>query len=602
MSVDAAVEEREDRRALSGGAVDVLRRGWRLLPEVRRGLVVTLLLALLATAGRVVVPLAVQQVVDRGVLRDGGPEPGVVGLLVGLAAVAVLITAVTSAVVTRRLVTTTETALASLRTRAFAHVHALSPVARATGERRGALVSRVTSDVDQLSVFMQWGGVLLVVTSAQVLLATLLMLVWSPPLALVVLGVLVPVALLVPRVTRRLAAAHGRVRRRVADLLTAVGEAVVGAPVLRAYGVSERTGRRVADAVEAHRKAQTRAIVLAAGTFSAGEVVTGVVLASVVGVGAVLAGAGSLTAGQVVGFAFLVTLLVGPLQIGVEVLNEAQNAVAGLRRVLDLLDEPVEVADPDVDDAVTLPDGPLDLRVAGVGYRYPSGTAALHDVDLAVAAGEHLAVVGETGSGKTTLLALLARLVDPSSGRVLAGGVDLRRVADADLRRRVLLVPQEGFLVDGTVAENVRWGDDDLDDAGVADVLDGLGLRAWREGLPDGVATRVGQRGGSLSAGERQLVALARAAAADPDVLLLDEATSAVDPATEVRLSAALGALTRGRTTVTVAHRLSTAEAADRVAVVAAGRVVEQGVAADLAAAGGEYARLDRAWRSGLSA
>jgi putative ABC transport system ATP-binding protein len=210
--------------------------------------------------------------------------------------------------------------------------------------------------------------------------------------------------------------------------------------------------------------------------------------------------------------------------------------------------------------------------------------------------------VGETGSGKTTFAKLVTRLMDPVEGTVLlgsdAGGwVPLHQVAFDSLRSRVVMVPQDGFLFDATVADNVRYGRPGISDDEVAAALEELGLGDWVAGLPEGVATHVGQRGESLSAGERQLVAVARAYVADPDLLVLDEATSAVDPATERRLTHALDRLTDGRTTLTIAHRLSTAERADEILVVDAGRVVQRGAHADLVDAEGPYARLHASWR-----
>jgi putative ABC transport system ATP-binding protein len=233
-----------------------------------------------------------------------------------------------------------------------------------------------------------------------------------------------------------------------------------------------------------------------------------------------------------------------------------------------------------------------------VGFAYPGGEPVLHDVDLTIEPRSRIAIVGETGSGKSTLAKLLTRLMDPTTGRVLIDGTDLRRVSFASLRQRVVLVPQEGFLFEGTLLENIRFGRPESTEDDIRLTLTELGLDGWLATLPQGLHTEVGQRGESLSAGERQLVALARAYLADPDLLVLDEATSAVDPGTEVRLQRALDSLTRGRTSIAIAHRLSTAEAADEVIVVDAGRLVERGPHSDLVRLGGVYTRLHASWVS----
>jgi putative ABC transport system ATP-binding protein len=238
-----------------------------------------------------------------------------------------------------------------------------------------------------------------------------------------------------------------------------------------------------------------------------------------------------------------------------------------------------------------------------VSFRYsPGARNALDGVDLTLEPRRRVAIVGETGSGKTTFAKLVTRLMDPTEGRVLLGSdeqgwVPLPTVAFGSLRERVVMVPQDGFLFDATVADNVRYGKPGMTDAHVTAAFDELGLGAWVEGLPHGVRTPVGQRGESLSAGERQLVAVARAYVADPDLLVLDEATSAVDPATERRLTRALDTLTTGRTTLTIAHRLSTAERADEVLVVDGGHVVQRGTHDELVDAVGPYARLHASWR-----
>jgi ATP-binding cassette subfamily B protein len=595
----ALAEHREE------GALATLRRGLRMMPEFRRGLPATFALALVATAGRVVVPIAVQQVIDRGLSGPGGPDLGLVRDLVLACAVVVVLTAVAVYRMNVRLFRTTETALAGLRSRAFRHVHDLS-VLHQQGQRRGSLVSRVTSDVDQLSTFMQWGGVLGVVSVGQLLVATVVMAVYSWQLTLLVLVCFVPLAVAVRFFARRLAAVYGVVRERVGDVLAAVSEAVVGAATVRAYGIRERTAARLDRAVDRHYRAQVSAQRTTAAVFVSGEFVAAVANAAVVVVGVLLGIGGDLTAGTLVAFLFLVTLFVAPVQTASEVLNEAQNAVAGFRRVLDVLETEPDVRDPAVDDpagARELPPGPLGVRFEHVTFRYaPGARPALDDVDLDIAPRRRVAIVGETGSGKTTFAKLVTRLMDPTAGRVLLGDdatgrVPLDRVSFASLRRRVVMVPQDGFLFDATVADNVRYGRPGLTDAEVLAAFDDLGLGAWVAGLAGGVGTRVGQRGESLSAGERQLVAVARAYVADPDLLVLDEATSAVDPATERRLTHALDTLTEGRTTLTIAHRLSTAERADEVLVVDGGRVVQRGTHADLVDADGPYARLHASWR-----
>jgi len=579
------------------GAWRTLVRGLRLTPEARDGLAATLLLALVATAGRVIVPVAVQQTIDRGLRAAGGPDLGVVATLVSLAALAIATTAISAYFMNVRLYRTSETALASLRTRAFRHVHDLSMLHQ-QAERRGALVSRVTSDVDQISQFVQFGGILFIVSMGQLLLASVLMVVYSWQLTLVVYLCFVPLMLCVRLFQRRLAVAYGRVRERVGDLLGAIAETVVAAPVIRAYGVQSRTASRLDSAIGSYQQEQTRAQRVSVFAFSTGEIVAGLANAAVVVVGVLLGVDGDLTVGELTAFLFLVALFVQPVQISTEVLNEAQNAIAGWRRVLDILDTSPDVADPG-ERGRDLPAGPVGVTFRHVHFAYPGGPEVLSDVDLTIAPQTRVAVVGETGSGKTTFAKLLTRLMDPSSGSVLLSGVPLRDVRFASLRSRVVMVPQDGFLFDATVGENIRYGRPDTDDADLVLALTELGLAEWLESLPAGLDSAVGERGESLSVGERQLVAIARAYLADPDLLVLDEATSAVDPATEVRLQRALDSLTRGRTTLAIAHRLSTAEAADEVIVVDAGRVVQRGPHSELLTQeGSPYARLHASWVS----
>jgi ATP-binding cassette subfamily B protein len=571
-----------------------IARGIELSPELKDGFRGTLAWALLSTVGRIVVPVSVQQTLDRGLGAPGGPDLGFTGAVAVLAAVAVLVTAVASYQMTYRLFRSAERGLATLRIKAFRHVHDL-PMLTQNTERRGALVSRVTSDVDQVSQFLIFGGVIAIVSVGQIVVATVVMAVYSWQLTLVVWICFLPLFASLRYFQRRLSQAYGVVREQVGVMLSKVSEPVVGAATVRSYGIEGRTQDRIDTAIDRYQQASTRAQGLTAFSFSLGGVSAGLANAGVLIIGVLLGVDGHITAGKVLAFAFLVTLFVGPVQIGTQVLTDAQNAIAGWRRVIGILDTPADVVDPG-EAGTALPRHPVVIDFEGVGFAYPGGAPVLHDIDLRVEPRTRLAVVGETGSGKTTLAKLLTRLMDPTSGTVRLDGVDLREVPFTSLRARVVLVPQEGFLFDSTLRANALYGRLDATDDDILTAVDQLGLGDWLATLPRGLDTRVGQRGESMSAGERQLVALVRAHLADPDLLVLDEATSAVDPALEMRIARALERLTKGRTSVTIAHRMSTAEGADEVVVVDRGRIVQRGPHADLVAEGGVYGRLHASW------
>ncbi len=576
-------------------ALATIRRGLSMTPEFRKGLVGTLLLAVIATVGKIIVPVAVQQTIDTG-LKSGVPDLPYISRAVALCAVAVVVTALCGYVMNVRLYRATESSLATLRVRGFRHVHDLSVLTQ-NSERRGALVSRVTNDIDQISTFMQWGGLMIIVAFGQLFVASVLMLVYSWQLTLLVWVCFVPLAIALPRFQRWLSRAYTAVRERTGDMLAAVSESVVGAAVIRAYAAERRTAERIDTAVDANRTAQVRAQTIVGFVFPITELVAALAIAGIVVLGVRLGLSGDISAGELVAFLFLVTLFVSPMQTATEVLNEAQNAVAGWRRILGVIDTPADVADPGAAGA-ELPRGPISVGFEDVHFAYPGGEPVLHGVTLRIPPRSRIAVVGETGSGKTTFAKLLTRLMDPVSGRVTIDGHDLRDVRFSSLRERIVMVPQDGFLFDGTLADNIRYGKPSATRAEMELALTELGLADWLEGLPAGLDTPVGQRGESLSAGERQLVALARAYLADPDLLLLDEATSAVDPATEVRLARALEGVTRGRTAISIAHRLSTAENADEVLVFDAGHLVQRGPHADLVQQPGVYATLHASWIS----
>jgi len=415
---------------------------------------------------------------------------------------------------------------------------------------------------------------------------------------MIVVGVVLYSIMLVwfQRILRR---AHDRVRERVADSLSVIGEATAGLPTVRAFGMESAVMGKVSTALDRQYRAEYGAGALAAVLFSSAELFAGIITASVVAVGVVFGVSWGLSAGTLVAFLFLVTLLVEPVQMLVETINQAQSAGAGLRKVLDVLDTPIDVGDPIK--GVDLPARPLDVQFEDVRFRYPTGGDVISDVTTSIAAGERAAVVGETGSGKTTFAKLATRLLDPASGVITIADTPLDQVRFESLRSRVSYVPQEGFLFDGTVADNIRYGRPGVGDDGIRMAIADLELLDWVESLPGGIGARVGERGSNLSAGERQLVAITRAWIANPDLLVLDEATSAVDPALEVQIRRAIERLTAGRTSITVAHRLSTAEAADTVLVFDSGRLVERGHHTELVAAGGVYADLHRDWEGAVA-
>lgn len=590
------------------GAWQTIKRGLRLSPELRRGLPGTLALAVVATAGRVIVPIAIQQVIDGGI-RGGEVDLAFIMRMCLLALGAVFVTAGATGWMHLRLARVAETALSGLRIRAFRHIHDLSMLHQAS-EQRGALVSRVTSDVDEISRFMQWAGLMLLTNGGQAALALVVMFVYSPPLALVVAAALPLIVATMKWFQTRLDHAYLKVREKVGKLLAVLAEVVVGAPVIRAYGIENRIRRRLGVAIEEHRQAGVKAGVLSSSFSGVAELLSSLVLAAVVVVGTVLAVNGSVSVGTVIAFLFLVQLFIQPVQILGEAVNEAQTAVAGWRRVLDVLDLEPDVADPG-EEGVALPDWPLGVTFENVSFRYPrpgesaaeaTGQAALVDVNVRIEPRQKVAVVGETGSGKTTFAKLLTRLMDPTDGVVRVGDVDVSTVRFESLRDRVVMVPQEGMLFSGTVGDNVRMGRPDATDAEIEAAFEALGLESWLSELVAGLDTPVGERGGALSVGERQLVTLVRAAIADPDLLVLDEATSAVDPATELRINRAMDQLASGRTVVTIAHRLSTAEKADRVLVFDEGRLVQDGPHDRLVREPGVYRDLYAAWRRGTAA
>lgn len=580
-------------------AVATIRRGLREAPVLRTGLLLTFALAAIGSMGRVVVPILIQQAIDRGIVGSndaGRVDLGLVTQLAALGVVAVLISGIAFRAAAVRLGLRSEQALYDLRERLISHIHQLS-LADHSEERRGGLVARVTSDIETLAQFFQWGGMSWMRNSALMVIVAVVMLAYDPLLAMVSFVVALPLALVLRAVQRRLVVAHGRARERNGEMLGAIAEVVSGSTTIRAYGAGDHMGGLAKEATAHKAREQIRAAWLGAFLFPSGEVFSVFTVSAVVVVGVWQGTAGGLTAGALVGFVFLTYRFLEPIAEFTEIIDQTQTAVAGLRRILTVLDMPVGPPSPAT--PIALPDGPLTIEVADVTFRYPRTTVdVLDDINLSIPSGQQVAMVGETGSGKTTLGRLVARFTDPTLGMIRLGGVDLTDIDREELRRRLVVVSQEPFLFDDSVAANIGFARPDSGSDDIANVIDRLGVKDWIDSLDAGLNTRVGERGEQLSAGERQLVALLRAGLADPDVLILDEATSSVDALTEVRIARALERLAAGRTTIAIAHRLSTAARADRVLVLDAGRLVEDGSHTELVAAGGVYRRLHDAWIS----
>ncbi|MBN1094694.1 ABC transporter ATP-binding protein [Blastococcus sp. TML/C7B] len=559
----------------------------RLLRPFRWPLAAAIVLVAGDTAAQLAIPALVRKGVDDGVAAQSLP------LLLTVAAVALGVVVADWALargaawLTGR---TGERLLYTLRVKTFAQLQRLG-LDFYERELGGRIMTRMTTDVDALSTFLQTGlttALVSLLTLTGVLVALFL---FDAALALVLVAVLPVLVVATVWFRSRSVPAYTEARERVSAVNARLQEDVAGLRVTQAFNRTERSTAVFEGYARSYRDVRLRAQRYIATYFPFVEFLSEVAAAAVLAVGAARLTSGSITTGVLIAFVLYVDTFFAPVQQLSQVFDSYQQASVGLRRLRDLLRTPTST--PAVPDAA--PVGPLrgEVHLDDVTFAYTGAPeAALRNVTMTVAPGETLALVGETGAGKSTVVKLVARFYDPTSGAVCVDGADLRSLDLLQYRHRLGVVPQEAYLFEGTVRDAIAYGRPDATDAEVEAAARAVGAHDMVAGLPKGYRTRVGERGRSLSAGQRQLLALARAELVDPDVLLFDEATASLDLATEAAVTRAADAVARRRTTLVVAHRLTTAARADRVAVLVHGRLVEIGTHDELLAAGGAYAAL----------
>ncbi|MGA0117921.1 MAG: ABC transporter ATP-binding protein [Ilumatobacteraceae bacterium] len=480
-----------------------------------------------------------------------------------------------------------------LRVKVFAQLQRQS-MAFFDREKAGVLVARMTADIESMAELVQWGLMQFLSAFLLLFLAFFLLLSLSWQLTLITLIVFPFLIAASVKFQRDSNKAYLEVREKVGANLSALQEGITGVRVIQAYAREDEQIRRFEESNRALFRSHMYSVKVSTWYFGVIEFAGIASSALIVGVGGWLVHRGTVSLGTVVAFVLLLANLFDPVQQLSQLYNTLQSAAAALHKLFGILD-----AEPDVDESPTPTPLPAvgDVDVRNITFSYAGASQpALSGVSVSLTAGTRLALVGPTGAGKSTLAKLMARLYDPQEGQVLFGGVDLRQASMEDLRRRIVVIPQEGFLFDGSVRDNLLIARPDATEHMLLTALDNLGLRERFEALPEGLDTQVRERGSRLSAGERQLVALSRAALVDPAVLVLDEATSNLDPGTEMLIEAALEKLMVGRSVIVVAHRLSTVQRADKIAVVSDARITEIGSHEELMVLNGHYAALVNNW------
>jgi ATP-binding cassette subfamily B protein len=547
---------------------------------------------LLSTVAALAGPALVRYAIDNG-LEGSGDEGALKQAALGF-----VVLAVAKPLLHRIVVLLTgragEAFLADLRNATYDRLQALS-LPYFEGERAGVLVSRLTADVQSLTTFVRL-ALPEIATNLILLVATLVVLIVLSPKLLLFMLISLPVVIVAWAVYhRRSEPAYLAIRDSVANTLAALQERFAGVRVIQAFRRERHAFAGYEEKSRDQVTAYKRASYVNIGFFPLIALAQAMALAGVLVGGAILYDRGEVTIGTVAAFVLYVAALFDPLARLAEWFSELRSGQAALTKIVGVLETPVSV--PEHEAPTALPDRG-EHAADEVAFAYDEGRLVLDDVAMAVSPGERVALVGPTGAGKSTFAKLLTRKYDPLGGAVAFGEVDLRAASYESLRDKIVFVPQEGHLFTGSIADNVRLARPDASDEEVREALRSIGALDRFERLPEGIDTDVRSRGVRLSAGERQLVSLARVMLADPAVIVLDEATSSVDPGTERVVERALAVVAQGRTVITIAHRLSTAARADRVAVLRDGKLVELGAHEELVERGGFYAQLWQSWAS----
>ncbi|WP_319446578.1 MULTISPECIES: ABC transporter ATP-binding protein [unclassified Mycobacterium] len=589
LPIDESVSRRREAGSLLGSLLRPYARTVALLAVV----------VVLENAARLSVPLLVQRGIDHGIppIVDGGSTSELLLIVAALCGV-VLVQAVSRMYFLRRAGRIGQEVLLELRRRIFRHFQRLD-VAFHDRYTSGRVVARSTNDVEAIQDMLETGFDGLITAALTLCGTAVLLVVLDVRLGLLCLGAFPALVVLVWWFRTESSKTYLKVRESAALVIVQFVETMTGIKAVQAYRREPRNQEIFEDVADQYKNINERAFKLLAvfmpGVRLVGNITTGLVLIY----GGYLVLQGEMTLGTLTAFLLYLRIFFEPMQEISQFFNTFQSAAAALEKIAGVLAEQPGIQDPA--HPAKLPKVEGDIGFRDVSFSYSPGRPVLPELNFEIPAGQTIALVGTTGAGKTTIAKLIARFYDPTSGSVTLDGVDLRELAQAELRRHVVMVTQENFMFEGTVADNIRFGRPDATDDEVRAAATAVGADSFIDALTDGYDTDVAKRGGRLSAGQRQLIAFARAFLADPAVLILDEATSSLDIPSERMVQRALATVLAQRTAVVIAHRLSTVQIADRVLVLDHGRIVEDGPPAELVRSDGAYAALHRAWVDSLA-